>query len=147
MSLIKWKRTNGGFPTLPSLYERFYDDDFFSNFPMFRKFLSVPAVNVLEEKDKFILEVAAPGMEKKDFEITVKEGVMTVKAEKEEKIEETEKGYTRREYDFHSFERSFWLPENVNAEKVDAKYENGVLKLILPKIEVKEPKVKAIKVS
>ncbi|MBL0105212.1 MAG: Hsp20/alpha crystallin family protein [Bacteroidetes bacterium] len=92
--------------------------------------------------------MAAPGMEKKDFHVSVEGGTLTIRSEKKEEIKEKKENYTRREFSYNSFIRSFRLPDNCLPEKIDAKYENGILTLVLPKKEVIAQKaVKEIKVS
>lgn len=138
MSLINWNRNRELFPNIPSFFENAgWDDDFLSNIWNNRK---MPAVNISETKDNFLVEVAAPGMEKKDFHVSVEDGMLTISAEKEEKKTEKKKNYRRQEYSFETFERCFRLPENVRTEEVEAKYDNGVLKINLKKAEVVEPK-------
>ena len=95
----------------------------------------VPAVNITEEDDAFQLSVAVPGMKKSDFEIDVEGNQLTISCSKEEAQTEKEAKYTRKEYSYHSFERVFTLPNEINKDKIDATYENGVLKLTLPKKE------------
>jgi len=100
---------------------------------------SIPAVNVTEADKFFNLELAAPGLEKGDFKIDFEGNMLTVSAEKKTEKKEEEKEFTRREYNFTSFSRSFTVPENINVEKIDATYENGILKLMLPKkVETKK---------
>jgi HSP20 family protein len=99
------------------------------------KTLSVPAVNVSENGNDFKVSLAAPGLKKEDFKIDVDGNMLTISAEtKEEKREKDEK-YTRKEYNYSSFSRSFTLPDTVNKDKIEAAYENGVLQLTLPKSE------------
>jgi HSP20 family protein len=121
-----------------------WDDDFL---PSFWNGKRMPAVNISETEKEFLVEVAAPGMTKKDFQVMVEEGMLKIRAEKEEKKEEKEKDYHRREYNFESFERLFRLPENVDPDSVKARYEEGILKISLKKIEVKEPKKKEIQIG
>ncbi|MDF2382509.1 Hsp20/alpha crystallin family protein [Nostoc ellipsosporum NOK] len=94
---------------------------------------SVPAVNITETKQAYDIFFAVPGMKKDDFRISVEGNLLTVSAEKEESKEEKEKTFTRKEYNYTSFSRSFNLPDVVNKDKIDAKYENGVLHLQLPR--------------
>ncbi|HLG34310.1 MAG TPA: Hsp20/alpha crystallin family protein [Bacteroidia bacterium] len=110
--------------------------------------LVVPEANIIENEKDFRIEIAAPGLEKKDFNVAVQNGMLTVSAEKEEEKKENRKNFMRREFSYNSFSRAFTLPENSLADKIDAKYENGVLRLTLPKKEVtvSKPK-KEIKVS
>lgn len=97
--------------------------------------LNVPAANIVENKDNYEVSLAAPGMKKDDFNIDVEGNVLTISAEKEEKKEDVNERYSRKEFNYTSFSRSFTLPEWVNKEKIDASYENGLLKLHLPKTE------------
>ncbi|HVW99165.1 MAG TPA: Hsp20/alpha crystallin family protein, partial [Candidatus Babeliaceae bacterium] len=88
-----------------------------------------------ESKDDYQLSLAVPGMKKDDFNIDVNGSMITISSEKEESKEEKEKNYNRKEYNYSSFSRSFPLPDEVNKEKIDARYEDGVLKITLPKKE------------
>jgi len=145
MSIIRWNRDRDFFPAIPSFFERMgWDDDFL---PAFWNGKQMPAVNISETEKEFLVELAAPGMTKKDFHVTVEEGMLKISAEKEEKKEEKEKDYHRREYNFASFERLFRLPENVNPDVVKARYEEGVLKITLQKMAIKEPKKKEIQIA
>lgn len=109
-----------------------------------------PSVNVREEDKKYVIEVAAPGLSKEDFHLEVDQGNLIIRAEKEQKEEHTEEEgkYTRREFNYASFARSFRLPDTVNADSITAHYENGVLDVHLPKVEsaVKD-KVKVIDIK
>ena len=87
----------------------------------------------METNKEFKLELAAPGLERKDFNVEIENHVLKISAEKEEEKSEKNGGYSRREYSFNSFSRSFSLPENVKEGSIDAKYENGVLKVSIPK--------------
>jgi HSP20 family protein len=97
--------------------------------------LSAPAVNVVENTKDFRISVAAPGLKREDFRIETDDNMLTISAESTEEKEEKDKTYTRKEYNFSSFSRSFTLPEGVNKEKIEASYENGILNLVLPKSE------------
>lgn len=109
---------------------------------------SVPSVNIIENPSDFKVELAAPGMERKDFKIEIDNNSLTISGEKKEEKKEDTENYRRREFSYNAFNRSFDLPENVIADKIDAKYENGILHLSLPKKEVTilKPK-KEIKIS
>jgi len=110
--------------------------------------VNVPSVNIAENDKNYMIELAAPGLEKKDFKITMDNGMLTISAEKKEEKKEVKDNYVRKEFSFNKFSRSFRLPENCLFEKIDAKYDNGVLKLMLPKKEVTVTKPKKeIKVS
>jgi len=95
----------------------------------------LPAVNVKETDDTYEITMAAPGLEKNDFKIDVNGSLLTISAEKDEKKEEKDETYSRREYSYRSFARSFSLPEDIFKDKIDANYMNGELKLTLPKME------------
>jgi HSP20 family protein len=112
------------------------------------QYARVPAANIVETDDAFDIEMAAPGLTKKDFHIDVKDGVLSISVEKEEEHKKEKKNYRRREYSYYSFNRSFSLPTTVNADKINAKYDDGVLKISVPKAEeVKKKPAKAIAVS
>ena len=135
MSLIKRRRNNGGFSTLQSSVSDLFDmdklfdiDDWFS-----RDW--VPACNVQDNPDSYDIEVAVPGMSKEDFHVSVKEGVMTISSEQEEEKEEKTKNYTRREFSTRAFKREFTLPIDANENDVKAKYEEGILKIAIGKLE------------
>ena len=139
MSLMKrseWPLLANG-PWLSDFFDndRFFDSDWL-------KQQSVPAVNVKETEKNFEIEVAAPGLSKKDFNITVDNGVLTISSEKKEEKEQKEKDYTRKEFSYSSFSRSFTLPENVNEDDVKANYEDGLLKLNIAKKVIATPKAK-----
>jgi len=100
----------------------------------------LPAVNITESDKVFNLELAAPGLEKKDFNLTIDNQQLTISCEKEEQSESKKEQYTRKEFSYQSFSRSFILPDSVDAEKIKASYKEGVLKVELPK---KETAIKA----
>lgn len=110
--------------------------------------IKAPSVNIIESSKEYKVELAAPGLEKKDFKIEVDNRVLTISSEKEEERNEEDENFRRREFSYSSFSRSFQLPEDVIADKIDAKYDEGVLKLSIPKKEesMSKPK-KQIKVS
>ena len=130
-SLIK---TNEMFPTV---FEDFFKpwNEWFDNGGLWGKVMRMPAVNVTDNKDNFLVSVAAPGMKKNDFKIDINGDMLTISCEKEETREEKEKKYTRKEYNYSSFSRSFTLPDNVTRSKIEATYDDGVLHLRLPKSE------------
>ncbi|HWR93864.1 MAG TPA: Hsp20/alpha crystallin family protein [Flavobacterium sp.] len=141
----------------PSLMDGFFDGnlfnspsllDFNSRFFKDEEFPLVPDANVIENEKDFQLELAVPGLERKDFNIEVKENLLSISAEKKEENKKEEKNYRSREFSYSSFYRSFNLPKNLVIDKIDAKYENGVLKITLPKAEIAVSKpVKQIKVE
>lgn len=97
--------------------------------------LTIPAVNIVEEKDDFRISLAVPGMKKSDFRIDVEGDMLTISAETKEEKEEKEKKFTRKEFNYTSFSRTFTIPDGTKADKIDARYEEGVLKLLIPKTE------------
>ena len=96
---------------------------------------SVPAVNVAEEKDSYRIEVAAPGLDKKDFKIDLHNNLLTISSEKKEEKKEKEDNYVRREFNYSTFKRSFTIPESVDADKIKATHKEGILKVVIPKKE------------
>ncbi len=96
---------------------------------------NVPAVNIVEKKEGFRLEIAAPGLKKEDFNLNLERNQLTVSSKKVQSSESTEEKYSVKEFSFKSFQRTFTLPESIDAGKVSASYENGVLQIQLPKKE------------
>ena len=122
--------------------------DFDGDLPSLEFANRVPSVNVTENEKEFKLEMAAPGLERKDFKVEVENGVLSISSTKEQEKKEEKKNYARREYSYSSFSRSFTLPDNCHPEQINAKYENGILNITLPKKDVSVAKpVKEIKVS
>jgi HSP20 family protein len=117
----------------PSIFDDFFKpwNEWFSD----RKGLvaTVPAVNVTETDGKYQVMLAAPGLKKDDFHIDVDGNLVTISAETKTEKEEKEEQFTRKEYNYSSFSRTFTLPENIDRDKMEARYENGELKLVLPK--------------
>jgi len=118
---------------LPSFDDDMFGKDFLKDFFDYESNPSVPDINVREDKDKYTIEVAAPGLDKKDFEVDIQNNVLTISSEKEHKDENKDENYLRREFSYSSFQRSFSLPESVNIEDIKAKHEKGVLYVELPK--------------
>ncbi len=149
MKLAKKNDRRSVFPDFRSIMDDFWGaDKFFENdwinLPRFR----TPAVNIVDNEGDFQIEVAAPGLHKEDFKIEIDHGILNISAEKEETVEKEEKDFTRREFNYSSFHRSFSLPENVDKDSIVAKYEDGVLKLTVKKLEVEEaPKAKSIAIQ
>ncbi|MFN4233302.1 MAG: Hsp20/alpha crystallin family protein [Bacteroidia bacterium] len=136
-----------------SLFDDFFTKDLFDwsnkNFAEFGS--TLPSVNVKESDADYKLELAAPGLKKEDFKINLDGNLLTISSEKKEEKEDKDKEgrYTRREYNYQSFSRSFTLPENSKADDIKAEYKDGVLNVVIPKKEVKpiEPKAKLIEVK
>ena len=134
---------------LPELFNDLFDIDDRDFIPQYRRASSTPAINVIERETEYEVEVAAPGMTKEDFKInltpenelviSLEKKVEKGNADKEEQKKENAKKrgqYLRHEFSYTTFRQSFTLPETVNAEKISAKMEHGVLKIELPKKEV-----------
>lgn len=121
--------------TMPSLIDEFFGRDLMDSILSERTGVSTPAINVIENTDDFQIEVAAPGLDKQDFKIDLDNNVLTISSEKEQKNEDKDGRYMRREFSYTSFTRSFSLPEAVNAEKIKANHRDGILRITIPKRE------------
>jgi HSP20 family protein len=124
-------------PVFPAVLSNFLND-FERVAPAHQQ--SFPAVNVIEKENAFKIELAAPGLKKEDFKVNVHENTLTISTEKKEEKTENVGKYTRKEFNFSTFKRSFALPKNVDGEKIVAIYNDGVLGLELPKKEQEKPK-------
>jgi len=114
-----------------------FDDDFFT---------STPLVNITENENEFKLDLSAPGINKEDFKIDLENGILTVSSEKGESDTIEEENFRRREFSYNSFSRVFALPDNIDENKIVAKYENGILEMQLPKKEgaISKPRKKIV---
>jgi len=141
MTLVR--RTRSSYPSFPSLFDNFFSGNLmdWNNFNFSDTETTIPAVNVKEDKDKFEIEVAAPGMKKEDFKIKLENDLLTICSERKEEKTEEEKGkYSRKEFSYQSFQRSFTLPEgHIQRDKIAAKYNEGILQIELPKREEVKP--------
>lgn len=125
-------------------------DEFFNELPAFGKTVNnlfSPAVNIVETPDAYHLELNAPGRNKEDFQISVDKGLLTISYEKKEEAKSEDVKVVRREFSYQSFKRSFTIDEKINAEAIQAKYENGLLKLLLPKKAEQQQPVKTINIQ
>lgn len=132
MTLLR--RRNLGSNAFPGFFDDAFFKDFFDVKPQVA--LSIPAVNVKEDENSFQVEIAAPGLKKDDFNISLEDNVLTISSEmKKESEEKDEQGkYTRKEFSYSSFSRSFSIDENhIDTENIKANYESGVLSLDIPK--------------
>lgn len=139
MSLVKYRNgSRNYFPnTSNGLLERFFNDSSFDNRAFDGEVAFSPRVDILESDNNFELQFALPGFEKENFSIDIDENVITVSGERKFEEEKTEKSYKSVQTSFGKFKRSFRLPENVNAKKIEAKYNNGILEIVIPKDETK----------
>jgi HSP20 family protein len=115
----------------PFLWSNLFDDDFFP--VVSHRSTSMPAVNIREDDKTFTLDLAVPGIDKNDLKIDINEDVITISSEHKEEKEESRDDFKRREFSYSSFCRSFYLPENVNKDKIEANYKEGILSVVLPK--------------
>lgn len=129
-----------------------FDDNFFNTPVMAQTTTTAPAVNVKEDNKQYVMEVAVPGLKKEQVNMSIdKDGYLTLSIENknEQKDENKKEHYLRREFSYTSYRQSYALPDNVNADKIEANVADGVLKVVLPKVEKKEDKedVKHIEVK
>lgn len=133
---------------LPGFNDEFFGKDFMTDIFDSSVNKTIPEVNVLENSDSFKIEVAAPGLDKKDFKIDLNNNVLTISSEKEAKNEDEKENYIRREFSYSSFQRSFSLPDSVDQDKIKANHKDGILKIEIPKRDqAKEKPKKEIKIS
>ncbi len=144
MTLIK--RNNGGLLSFGPTLNDFFDNDGFVFDKLWRGD-TIPAVNISETEKNYEIEMAAPGMKKKDFKVKVENGIITISAETKSEKEEKRKNYSRQEYNYSSFTRSFNLPENAIKDDLTAKYEDGTLRLTIGKKVTATTKAKEIPVG
>ena len=132
----------------PSLWDSLSYDDWFLKPGNLKVGNGLPATNILNNEGDFVIEIAVPGMKKSDFKIDVDNDVLTISSEEKLENEKAATNYTRREFYYNSFKRSFTLPEITDSEKIVAKYEDGVLAISIPKKEEAKPKpVKVIEIA
>ncbi len=145
MALTDLTRVN----VFPSL-NPFWDDFLNNSFEPIRSmgtFKSVPSANISESEKEYSIELAAPGLTKNDFKVDVENGMLSISSELEESKEENEKNYSRKEYSYTSFNRSFRLPDNANEDKIYARYEDGVLTITIEKEAAKEDTKKSVSID
>jgi HSP20 family protein len=123
----------------PFLWSSLFDDDFLP--VVSQRSTSMPAVNIKEDEKRYVLDLAIPGIDKKDLRIGIHEDVLTISSENKNEKEDVQDGYKRREFSYASFCRSFYLPDNVNKDKIEANYKDGILTVELPKEEEEKAKI------
>lgn len=123
--------------SFPTIFNDFFRpwNEWFDNGGLPERTLTVPAVNISEEANGYKVTLAAPGMKKEDFKVGIDGDIMSISAETETEKEEKDKKFTRKEYNYSSFSRSFTLPEGIIREQIEARYDNGLLTLVLPRKE------------
>ncbi len=130
--------------TMKKKLSPFFGDTLLRNFENFPALIEkestefFPAINLIEDDKRYIIELAVPGYSKKEFNIDIDERRIIISAEKEDKMEEMEENYTRKEFSYHHFQRSFLLPKNVDEKSIEAKFIDGLLKLKLDKVEIED---------
>lgn len=131
----------------PSINDLFDNSRFISDFFGKANAMNLPAVNIKETEKQYQVELAIPGMKKEDISIEMQDDLVTVSGEKKEEHEEKGEKFHRREFSYGSFSRSFSMPEGVEAERIEARFDNGVLRLFIPKNHQKETASSAKKIT
>nr|WP_067063726.1 Hsp20/alpha crystallin family protein [Mucilaginibacter sp. L294] len=133
MTLVKFNNglKNNAHPFFNDVFDSLLNDSFIGDKLVAR----VPAVNIAENDNEFHIELAVPGLKKEDFKINLDKNILTVSAEKKSENSEETKKFSKREYSYNSFVRSFTLPDSVDHSKIEADYTDGILKLIVAKRE------------
>ncbi|GAB5525632.1 MAG: Hsp20/alpha crystallin family protein [Roseivirga sp.] len=132
-----------------SFFDDFLSKDLFERMSPSHDGNRVPLANIIESNEFFRVEIAAPGMEKEHFQISLDNDTLTISSDlSEHSLQQDDQVYTRREFSYQSFKRSFHLPNTVEADKIEATYNNGILSLIIPKKEeAKKQPVRTIQIS
>lgn len=139
MTLTKFKKNS---PVFSPFFDSFFDSEFFDT----RSGNDLPSTNIKETDDYFEVELAVPGFDKNDVYVELNDGLLTISSEKTESKEDENARYSRREFRYQSFQRSFRLPENVKADEIKAKVSHGILSVVIPKAK-EQNKKKQIEIS
>jgi HSP20 family protein len=141
--------SNASFPSTSNWLDDIFNRDLPSVFTSnFNTGVSLPKVNIKETADNYVVEIAVPGLKKSDFKLDLDHHVLSISTEKKETHEEQEANYTRKEFGYSAFKRTFTLPETVNDDKISANYQDGILNILLPKKEeAKQKPARQIKIS
>lgn len=140
MTLVR--RSTSYYPSIPSFFDKIFNEDLvdWNNRNFSTTNTTVPAVNVKEDNEKYEIEVATPGLNKDDFKIKLENNTLTICSETKKEENEEKGAYTRKEFSYQSFQRSFSLPEgHVLTNEITAKYNDGILNIVLPKREEVKP--------
>jgi HSP20 family protein len=140
MTLVRYSKPRNVFP---NLINEFFNDDFFMGGRLMENSF-VPSANVKENSKAFVIELSAPGFNKKDINIEVDDKMLKIYSEIKNEVENKDESIIKREFHYNSFERSFQLPENVNADNIKANYNDGILNIEIPKMEKEEKKKRLI---
>ena len=133
MTLVKFNnnRNNTLLPGFNDVFESIFNDTFFND----RMVTRVPAVNISEGDNNYCVELAAPGLKKEDFKLNLEHNQLTISVEQSSDHQDNQKNYSKREYSYSSFVRSFTLPESADADRIDAMYTDGILRIDIAKRE------------
>ncbi len=141
--------SNASFPSTSNWLDDIFNRDLPSVFTSnFNTGVSLPKVNIKETADAYVVEMAVPGLKKSDFKLDLDHHVLSISTEKKETHEEQQENYTRKEFGYSAFKRTFTLPETVDDDKISANYQDGILNILLPKKEeAKQKPARQIKIS
>jgi len=147
MTLVKFNGNQNGkkglIPSMNNVFDSIFTDGFFNE----TNARMVPAVNISEGVDHFQIELAAPGLNKKDFKVGVDRNLLSISVDKQEESQQEESRFTRREFSYHSFVRTFSLPETADQNAIQAKYEDGLLRVTVAKKEEAKMLTRQIEIS
>lgn len=147
MTLVKFNGNQNGkkglIPSMNNVFDSIFTDGFFNE----TNARMVPAVNISEGVDHFQIELAAPGLNKKDFKVGVDRNLLSISVDKQEESQQHESRFTRREFSYHSFVRTFNLPETADQNAIQAKYEDGLLRVTVAKKEEAKMLTRQIEIS
>jgi HSP20 family protein len=154
MAELAKRKVNGENALFPSFRNTFFPNRYFGSGlfdfdnELWNRNISIPPANITESDKDYKLELSVPGFKKEDFNIDIDQGTLIISSERKEESNKEEKNYSRKEFSYSSFSRTFQLPENTDENNINAKYDNGVLQLTIPKKEIAAAKPKKqIKVS
>jgi HSP20 family protein len=133
----------------PSTFDEFFNpwNEWFDDSRLISRINTMPPVNIMDKGNHYEVSLGAPGLKKDDFRIDVQGNTLTISTEKEESKEEKEEKFTRKEYSYSSFSRSFTLPEDVKSDSIDARYVDGILNINLPRKENAQKLTSSKKIS
>ena len=132
MTLVKFNNPNNALmPGINDVFDSIFNDTFFND----RMISRVPAVNISETENNYHVELAAPGLKKDDFKLNLERNVLTISVETTADNQDNQKNYSKREYSYQSFVRTFTLPESADHNSIDATYTDGILKIDIAKRE------------
>ncbi len=124
----------------PTAWNNLFESNFLNTPTPSYRGLTSPAVNIKENEDGYAIELASPGMKKEDFKINLNQDLLSISVDKEKNSEEEKDNYTRKEYSFSSFSRTFTLPDAADTDSINAEYTDGILKVLISKREEAKPK-------